>query len=74
MADDHESRERATARGEHIRAVLLAKLIEDGPATAEELFEYMPREISLSEVVFQLERLAEEGGAAGSQGGEYSAL
>lgn len=74
MADDYESRERATARGERIRAVLLAKLHEDGPATATALARFMPPEISLSEVAFQLDRLAEEGKAVGEQGSEYRAL
>lgn len=74
MADDYESRRRAAARGQRIRAVLLAKLREDGPASAATLAKFMPPEVSLTEVAFQLGRLAEVGTVAGEPGGEYRAL
>lgn len=74
MAEDYESLERATARGERIRAALLAKLTTGGPQTAAALADPTDGDVSLSEIAFQLNRLAEEGKAAGEHGGEYRAL
>lgn len=74
MTDDHESRERATQRGESIRAVLMAQLVQGGPATAAQLHEFLPTHVSLSEVAFQLDRLSEEGKVSGEQGGVYRAI
>jgi hypothetical protein len=71
VADDFEARRRATARGEKIRAALIAALRGRGPASAADLHPLMPTEISLSEVAFQLDRLREEGLTEGGQGGPY---
>lgn len=64
--------ERARERGEGIRAQLLAKLKTGGPQTAADLLPLDEmRDVSLSEVAFQLDRLAEEGRAVGEPGGSY---
>jgi len=66
-----ESVRRAKARGEGLRAELLAAL-EAGPASAVELLPRLKRsDLTLSEVGFQLERLSEEGRASGEVGGSY---
>lgn len=72
--DSGQNRERATERGERLRARLLELLREGGPQHAAELIPQMDRDVFLSEVAFQLERLAEEGKATGEQGGVYRAL
>ncbi|HKO38870.1 MAG TPA: hypothetical protein VJU14_10925 [Solirubrobacterales bacterium] len=75
--DDAERRarkraEQAQARGEGIRAELLAQLRADGPKAAPDL---LPRirtaNVSLSEVTFQLDRLVDEGEVVGRQGEDY---
>jgi hypothetical protein len=64
--------ERARERGEGIRAQLLAKLKAGGPQTAADLLPQIERrDVSMSEVAFQLVRLAEEGRAVGEPGGAY---
>lgn len=64
--------ERARERGEGIRAQLLAKLEADGPRTAADLLPQIERrDVPLSEVAFQLGRLAEEGRVVGEPGGAY---
>jgi hypothetical protein len=63
--------QRATARGEGIRADLAAKLRASGPQTAAQLQPQMAADVSLSEVAFQLGRLAEDGRAVGSEGKDY---
>lgn len=69
---DAEDQERARERGEAIRAELLAQLRAGGPQAASDL---LPRlgtaNVSLSEVAFQLDRLADEGDVVGSQGERY---
>lgn len=68
---DQEMARRATARGERLRAELLTRL-RGGPQTAVELLEQIePADVTLSEVAFQLGRLAEEGRTVGEQGGPY---
>jgi hypothetical protein len=66
-----EDQSRATARGEGIRAALRAKLREDGPQSAADVHPHLPPDVSLSEVAFQLDRLADEGTAVGKVGGVY---
>lgn len=66
-----EDQERATARGEGIRAALLAKLREDGPQSAADLHPHLPADVSLSEVAFQLCRLSDERKTLGTPGGVY---
>ncbi len=61
----------ATARGEGIRAELLAKLTTGGPQSAADLYPQTPTDVSLSEVAFQLARLVEDGKASGEVGGVY---
>lgn len=64
--------ERARERGKGIRAQLLAKLKAGGPQTAADLLPQIgKRDVSLSEVAFQLGRLAEEGRLVGEQDGVY---
>jgi hypothetical protein len=73
-AERAERAERARERGEGIRAQLLAKLEADGPRAAADLLPLTdPRDVSLSEVAFQLGRLVEEGRAVGEPGGVYRA-
>lgn len=70
MADAEEQR-RATARGERIRAELVTHL-GDGPAGAADLLPQIETpDVSISEVAFQLVRLAEEGRAVGEQGESF---
>jgi hypothetical protein len=64
----------ARARGEGLRAELLAKLRTDGPQSAAELDPKLPSDVSLSEVAFQLDRLAVEGQTVGEVGGVYRLL
>lgn len=64
--------EEAAARGQRIRDDLLQRLRTDGPQAAADLHPEMDREVSLSEVAFQLNRLAEEGRIAGEVGGVYA--
>ena len=63
--------DRARARGEIIRAELLAKLRTGGPQAAADLQPQLPRDVSLSEIAFQLDRLADEGQTVGEVGGVY---
>lgn len=63
--------DRARERGQTIRATLAAKLGESGPQSAADLHPQLPADVSLSEVAFQLDRLAEENEAAGKVGGVY---
>lgn len=61
----------ATARGEGIRSELLGQLRE-GPQTAAALLpQVTTAEVSVSEVAFQLDRLAGEGRVVGEVGGPY---
>lgn len=62
----------AQARGESVRVELLAKLRTGGPQSAADLYPQVAGHVSLSEVAFQLERLADEKRAAGEPGGVYS--
>lgn len=66
--------DRARARGEGIRTDLLAKLRTRGPQTAADLHPQLDGDVSLSEVAFQLGRLAEERKTDGEIGGIYRAL
>jgi hypothetical protein len=63
----------ATARGESVRADLLAKLRSGGPQSAADLHPQLGRDVSLSEVAFQLERLTEETKTDGKAGDIYRA-
>jgi hypothetical protein len=65
--------DRARARGEGIRAELLAKLGTGGPQSAADLHPQMDSDVSLSGVAFQLERLNEEGKTDGKAGDAYRA-
>jgi predicted transcriptional regulator len=65
-----EDQARATARGEQVRADLLAKL-EDGPQSAADLHPHTAADVSLSEVAFQLTRLTDERKTLGTPGGVY---
>ncbi|HEX3241124.1 MAG TPA: hypothetical protein VHR18_13440 [Solirubrobacterales bacterium] len=66
-----DNERRARARGEGIRDELLARL-EDGPQTAAALLPQIGvSDVSLSEVAFQLDRLADERRTVGEQGAEY---
>lgn len=68
---DGEKVRRAQARGQEIRAELVA-LLSDGSAGAAELLPLIQTpDVSLSEVAFQLDRLTEEGETVGKQGGSY---
>lgn len=70
MVDEGAAR-RATLRGEQLRAELLAHL-RSGPQTAVALLPQLEVPgVSLSEVSFQLTRLAEEGRTAGERGRPY---
>ena len=75
MSDPLQGRDRheeAAARGKAIRSELTEKLAKGGPQTASALLPQMDTpDISLAEVAFQLQRLAEEGGADGEVGGTY---
>ena len=62
---------RARARGERIRAELLPKLRTNGPQSAADLHPQFPADVSLSEIAFQLDRLADEGQTVGEVGGVY---
>ena len=68
---DYVTEQRAKSRGERLRTELLARL-GDGPQDAAAL---LPRleiaDVSLSEVCFQLDRLAEEGRAVAEPGDLY---
>jgi hypothetical protein len=68
---DAEDQQRARERGERLRAELRAKLEAGGPQSAADLSPQVPPDVSLSEVAFQLGRLAEEGDATGTVGGVY---
>lgn len=73
-AGNDEIEERAAqarARGTRIREDLLAILKRGGPQPATMLYAQIDGDASLSEVSFQLERLAEEGAAAGEPDGPY---
>lgn len=66
-----ENQNRATARGESIRAELLAKLRTGGPQSAADLHPEFRPDVSLSEVAFQLDRLADEDTTVGEVGSVY---
>jgi len=72
FGNDEANRRAAEARtrGERIRAKLIAKLI-DGPQAATDLHPQIDGDASLAEIVFQLERLTEEGQAIGEPGEGY---
>lgn len=64
--------DRARARGVDIRAELLTKLrTGGGKQSAADLHPQLPHDVSLSEVAFQLDRLADEGQTVGEFGGVY---
>ena len=66
-----EELRKAQARGEGIREELMA-LLRGGPAGAADLLPLIEvPDVSLSEVAFQLDRLAEEGETVGKQGDTY---
>jgi len=68
---DGETQQRAKQRGEGIRAELLT-LLDVGPQTPADLLPQLEMQaVSLSEVTFQLERLAEEGQTARNSDGRY---
>lgn len=74
MLSDDETNKRAAearARGVRIRAELVAILKESGPQAATMLYAQIEGDVSLPEVAFQLERLAEEGQASGEPDGLY---
>lgn len=77
MYEDEESQrdrraEQATLRGERLRSELVQRLKKDGPRSAVELLPQVDTpNVSLSEVAFQLDRLAGEGRTVGEQGGPY---
>jgi hypothetical protein len=69
--DKAEKEQRATERGERVRAELLA-LLRQGPAMPADLLPQLDTGgVSLSEVAFQLDRLAVEGRAVGGDGEAY---
>jgi hypothetical protein len=68
---EEEAVQRAKARGERLRAELLARL-RTGPQSAVGLLPQVETPaVSLPEVSFQLDRLAAEGRAVGERGGSY---
>lgn len=68
---DAEAQRQAKARGEALRAELLA-MLGAGPQTAAELLPQVATDnVSLSEVAFQLDRLEDEGRTLGAQGEPY---
>jgi hypothetical protein len=75
MSDQLQGRNRqeeAAERGKAIRSELTETLAKDGPQTASALLPQIETPgISLPEVAFQLQRLAEEGKADGEVGGAY---
>lgn len=75
MAAGHEGIDEraaeARARGTKIREDLIALLRRGGPQPATMLYAQIEGDVSLSEVAFQLERLAEEGQADGEPDGIY---
>jgi hypothetical protein len=66
-----EDQERARERGECIRAELTAMLRTGGAQSAADLRPHFPADVSLSEISFQLDRLADEGETVGEVGGAY---
>ncbi len=71
-AEQAAKADRARERGEGIRARLLANLKAGGPKTAADLLPLIDTpDVSLSEVAFQLDRLADEGRAVGDPGDAY---
>jgi hypothetical protein len=71
QGERREQIQRATERGEGLRRKLLSLLEEDGEQSAALLVRQLPPDVSLSEVAFQLCRLAEEGQVEGEVGGYY---
>lgn len=69
---DNEREQQAQARGEGLRAEIGERLRIEGPQTAPDLLPHLPKDVSLAEVAFQLERLVEEGEAIGKTDGPYS--
>jgi hypothetical protein len=67
-----ERKQQAQARGEGLRAQIKTRLGNEGARSAVDLLPHMPKDVSLAEVAFQLERLAEEGEAVGEAGDPYS--
>jgi hypothetical protein len=76
-AKDQEQRyderaQQAQARGESLRGEIKTRLRSEGARSAADLLPHLPKDVSLAEVAFQLERLAEEGETVGETGGPYS--
>lgn len=75
MSDQLQGRNRqeeAAARGKAIRSKLTERLAKGGPQTAGALLPQLETPgISLAEVAFQLQRLAEEDKVDGEIGGAY---
>jgi len=68
---DGETQQRARQRGEGIRAELLT-LLDAGPQTPADLLPQVGTQaVSLSEVRFQLDRLADEGRTVRGDDGQY---
>lgn len=69
----HDERaQQAQARGKGLRAEIKARLGSEGARSAADLLPQMPKDVSLAEVAFQLERLTDEGQVVGEAGGPYS--
>jgi hypothetical protein len=66
-----EDQRRARERGERVRDELTAALRAGGPQSAADLSPKVPRDVSLSEVTFQLGRLVQEGVVVDAGGGRY---
>jgi hypothetical protein len=70
--DGRRREEKATERGERIRAELTERLTTGGEQTGAALLPQVEAaSVSLSEIAFQLQRLAEEGKVVGAIGGVY---
>lgn len=67
-----ERAQQAQARGEGLRAEIKTRLRSEGARCAADLLPHMPKDVSLAEVAFQLERLTEEGETVGEADGPYS--
>jgi hypothetical protein len=63
-----EDQKRARERSERVRSELTAKLRTGGPQSAADPHSQMPGDIALSQVAFQLYRLANEGETVGEGG------
>jgi hypothetical protein len=67
---DAEDQQRARERGERIRGELLARLANGAQKPADLLPRLDTQDVSLSEVAFQLDRLAVEGEVVGGKDGQ----